>query len=180
MKILVAGAGGMVGGHLVGRLLADGHTVRAVDIKPFDEWYQCFPDSYPRCRFDLRMDGACYSAVQGVDEVYNLAADMGGIGFIEGHKAECMLTVLITTNMLLAAKDVGVGRFFQASSACVYPDYRQDSADVVALKEEDAYPAMPEDGYGWEKLFGERMCRHFLEDFGLETRVATTTCTDRI
>jgi nucleoside-diphosphate-sugar epimerase len=104
--------------------------------------------------------------------VYNLAADMGGMGFIETHKAECMLSVLINTHMLMAARDAEVGRFFFSSSACVYAADKQVNADVAALKETDAYPAMPEDGYGWEKLFSERMCRHFREDFGLETRVA--------
>ncbi len=110
-------------------------------------------------------------AGDGATAVYNLAADMGGMGFIETHKAECMLSVLINTHMLMAAREAGVRRFFFSSSACVYAAGRQTSADVVALREEDAYPAMPEDGYGWEKLFGERMCRHFREDYGLETRI---------
>jgi nucleoside-diphosphate-sugar epimerase len=104
--------------------------------------------------------------------MYNFACDMGGMGFIEAHKVECMLSVLINTHMLLAARDAGCERFFYSSSACVYAADKQTQPDVEPLKESDAYPAMPEDGYGWEKLFGERMCRHFREDFGLETRVA--------
>jgi nucleoside-diphosphate-sugar epimerase len=110
--------------------------------------------------------------MQDIDEVYNLAADMGGMGFIENNKAACMLSVLINTHLLMAAKDHGTKRFFYASSACVYNGSKQDSEDNPGLKEEDAYPAMPEDGYGWEKLFSERMCRHFYEDYGIETRVA--------
>ena len=109
---------------------------------------------------------------RGAEEVYQLAADMGGMGFIELNKAKCMLSVLTSTHMLVAARDAGVQRFFYSSSACVYNADKQTSADVEPLKEEDAYPAMPEDGYGWEKLFTERMCRHFREDFGLQTRVA--------
>src|SRR6202030_2668534 len=111
-------------------------------------------------------------AVAGVDLVYNLAADMGGMGFIENNKALCMLSVLINTHLLMAAKDAGVKRFFYASSAGFYAADKQTDPNVTALKEEDAYPAMPEDGYGWENLFSERMCRHFREDFGLETRIA--------
>jgi nucleoside-diphosphate-sugar epimerase len=121
---------------------------------------------------DLRVSEQCRRVCHGVSEVYQLAADMGGMGFIERHKAECMLSVLIDTHMLQAALAAGVARFFYASSACVYNIEHQAGADVVPLKEEDAYPAMPEDGYGWEKLFAERLCRHFSEDFGLETRVA--------
>ena len=120
----------------------------------------------------LRRFGACLAACEGVAECYQLAADMGGIGFIENNKALCMLSVLITTHMLMAAKEHGVQRFFYSSSACVYRADKQDSADVAPLREEDAYPAMPEDGYGWEKLFSERMCRHFREDFGVPARVA--------
>jgi nucleoside-diphosphate-sugar epimerase len=122
--------------------------------------------------FDLRLADACSEAVQGTAEVYNLAADMGGMGFIESNKALCMLSVLINTHMLQAAVNAGVKRFFFASSACVYAEDKQLTADIPPLKESDAYPAMPEDGYGWEKLFSERMCRHFREDFGLVTRVA--------
>jgi GDP-D-mannose 3',5'-epimerase len=168
---LVTGAGGFIGGHLVGVLLERGHAVRAVDVKPLDEWHQVLSDAENR-ELDLSSIESCMTAVQGVRQVYNLAADMGGIGFIEGNKARCMLSVLINSHMLIAAKEGEVERFFYSSSACVYPAGKQDEADVVALAEDDAYPAMPEDGYGWEKLFSERMCRHFLEDFGLQTRVA--------
>ena len=170
--ILVTGAGGFVGGHLVGRLRAEGWTpIRAVDIKPIEEWYQRF-DDVENLRLDLQKPDACEQACAGASEVFNLAADMGGMGFIETHKTECMLSVLINTHMLMAARDAGVTRYFFSSSACVYAAERQTSAAVTPLKESDAYPAMPEDGYGWEKLFGERLCRHFHEDFGLETRIA--------
>jgi GDP-D-mannose 3',5'-epimerase len=168
---LVAGGGGFIGGHLARTLLAQGYQVRSVDIKPFDGWYQ-IPEGVEARQLDLSLLDDCQEAVRDVDIVYNLAADMGGMGFIETHKAECMLSVLINTHMLMAARDAKVGRFFFSSSACVYAADKQVDADVTALKEADAYPAMPEDGYGWEKLFSERMCRHFREDFGLETRVA--------
>jgi GDP-D-mannose 3',5'-epimerase len=171
-KILVAGGGGFIGGHLVADLRSRGFTdIRVVDIKPFDEWYQVF-DGVENVVADLKLIDNCREACQGVDTVYNLAADMGGMGFIENNKALCMLSVLINTHLLMAAKDADVDRFFYASSACVYNADKQVNEDVVALKEEDAYPAMPEDGYGWEKLFSERMCRHFREDYGLTTRVA--------
>jgi nucleoside-diphosphate-sugar epimerase len=170
-KILVAGGGGFIGGHLVGRLLSDGYEVRSVDIKPVDEWYQVF-DEADNVVADLKERASCDAACRGVSDVYNLAADMGGMGFIENNKALCMLSVLINTHLLQAALENKVNRFFYSSSACVYNADKQKSEDVVPLKEEDAYPAMPEDGYGWEKLFSERMCRHFREDFGLYTRVA--------
>jgi len=170
--VLVTGAGGFIGGHLVAYLLSRGYSdVRAVDVKPFDQWYQHFRDIDAR-QLDLSDKAACLEAVRGADEVYSLASDMGGMGFIENNKARCMLSVLVNTHMLMAARDVGVQKYFFASSACVYAADKQTSPDVTALKEVDAYPAMPEDGYGWEKLFGERMCRHFHEDFGLCTRVA--------
>src|SRR6266516_191966 len=169
--ILVAGAGGFIGGHLVAKLRDQGHTVRAVDIKPLTEWYQVFEDVDNRVA-DLKQREECMRACQAADTVYQLAADMGGMGFIENNKALCMLSVLTNTHMLQAAQAAGVRRFFYSSSACVYNADKQRSEDVVALREEDAYPAMPEDGYGWEKLFSERMCRHFREDFGLTTRVA--------
>jgi GDP-D-mannose 3', 5'-epimerase len=169
-KILVAGAGGFIGGHLVAALKKD-HHVRAVDIKPLGEWYQHSPGAEDRV-LDLRIREACVSAIEGCDEVYNLAADMGGMGFIETHKAACMLSVLINTHLLMAARDAGVKRYFYASSACVYNADKQKDTDNPGLRESDAYPAMAEDGYGWEKLFSERMCRHFREDFGMVTRVA--------
>jgi GDP-D-mannose 3', 5'-epimerase len=169
--VLVAGGGGFIGGHLARTLSQRGVQVRSVDIKPLDEWYQ-IPEGVEARQLDLSALADCREAVQDIDTVYNLAADMGGMGFIETHKAECMLSVLINTHMLMAARDASVGRFFFSSSACVYAADKQVDADVTALKESDAYPAMPEDGYGWEKLFSERMCRHFREDFGLQTRVA--------
>jgi GDP-D-mannose 3',5'-epimerase len=171
-KVVVCGGGGFIGGHLVGDLLRQGYRdVRSVDVKPFDEWYQRFPE-VDNLQLDLSEKDACQRALDGAAVVYNLAADMGGMGFIENNKALCMLTVLINTHLCMAAKDAGVKRFFYASSACVYNADKQRDPNVTALKEADAYPAMPEDGYGWEKLFSERMCRHFREDFGLQTRVA--------
>ncbi len=168
---VVAGGGGFIGGHLVAHLVDEGRRVRAVDRKPLTEWYQVHSDVDNRS-LDLQQIEACHEAVNGASEVYNLAADMGGMGFIENNKALCMLSVLINTNLLLAGREAGVDRYFFSSSACVYAAEKQVSSDVTALREEDAYPAMPEDGYGWEKLFSERMCRHFLEDFGVTTRVA--------
>ncbi len=171
-KVVVCGAGGFIGGHLVKDLLANGvNVVRAVDVKPLDEWYQA-TNGVENLSLDLRDRANCQTAADDTDIVFQLAADMGGMGFIENNKALCMLSVLTNTHMLMAARQAGVGRFFFSSSACVYNGDKQTNADVVALKEEDAYPAMPEDGYGWEKLFSERMCRHFEEDFGLTTRVA--------
>jgi nucleoside-diphosphate-sugar epimerase len=168
--VLVTGAGGFIGGALVEDLRRRGHDVRAVDLKPQSEWYRVVA-GVETVTADLSEPAACVGAVKGVSWVYNLAADMGGMGFIENNKALCMLSVLINTNLIRAASDAGVDRYFFASSACVYAADRQTSTSGEALRESDAYPAMPEDGYGWEKLFSERMCRHFLEDFGLATRV---------
>ena len=171
-KILIAGAGGFIGGHLVAELLRQGHQdIRAVDLKPFNEWYQRFPQ-VENLQLDLQLKSSCERAVQGAEHVYNLAADMGGMGFIELNRGLCMLSVLINTHLLMAARDAGVKRYFYSSSACVYAAEKQTDFKVSGLREADAYPAMPEDGYGWEKLFSERMCRHFTEDFGLVTRVA--------
>jgi len=171
-KVAVCGAGGFIGGHLVKALLDQGvHVVRAVDIKPLDEWYQ-HSEGVENLTLDLKEKENCYQAAKGATAVFQLAADMGGMGFIENNKALCMLSVLTNTHMLVAARDSGVKRFFYSSSACVYNGDKQKSPEVIPLKEEDAYPALPEDGYGWEKLFSERMCRHFEEDFGLQCRVA--------
>lgn len=171
-KVVVCGAGGFIGGHLVKNLLEDGvDVIRAIDVKPFDEWYQVSND-VESLTLDLKDKDNCYRAAEGAKVIFQLAADMGGMGFIENNKALCMLSVLTTTHMLLAARDSGVERFFYSSSACVYNGDKQKNPEVVPLKEEDAYPALPEDGYGWEKLFSERMCRHFEEDFGLQCRVA--------
>jgi len=168
---LVAGGGGFIGGHLVAALRAQGLRVRAVDRKPFEEWYQRF-DDVENVVADLSLRDEAFRATRGATVVYQLAADMGGMGFIEHNKALCMLSVLTNTHLLMGATAAGVERFFFSSSACVYNADKQRSEAVVPLKEEDAYPAMPEDGYGWEKLFGERMCRHYREDLGLTTRVA--------
>jgi len=171
-RLLVCGAGGFIGGHLVRKLYDLGAAeVRAVDVKPFTEWHQVHKDADNHI-LDLQLRESCYRAAKGMDGVFQLAADMGGMGFIENNKALCMLTVLISTHMLMAARDAGVQRLFYSSSACVYNGDKQTHYDVVPLREEDAYPALPEDGYGWEKLFTERMCHHFEEDFGLTTRVA--------
>ncbi len=171
-KVLVAGGGGFIGGHLVRKLLDQGYTnVQVVDIKSQDQWYQVFEQA-DNVVADLKDLYNCQAACMDAKHVYNLACDMGGMGFIENNKALCMISVLINTHLLLAARDAGVERYFYASSACVYNEDKQLSPEVIPLKESDAYPAMPEDGYGWEKLFSERMCRHFTEDFGVKTRVA--------
>jgi len=171
MKYLVVGSGGFIGGHLVNRLLKEGNQVRAVDIKPLDLWFQQFNKS-ENFSLDMKILDNCKQMTKNMDYVLNLACNMGGIGFIENNKAECMLSVLINTNLLQASLINSVRKYFFSSSACAYNTLLQSDPNINGLKEQDAYPAMPEDGYGWEKLFSERMCRHFYEDFGLETRVA--------
>ena len=171
-QVLIAGGGGFIGGHLAQSFLRRGdYCIRVVDLKPMSDWYQVHDDA-ENVVADLQDRDAALAACEGCDEVYNLAADMGGMGFIENNKALCMLSVLINTHLLMAAREANAERFFFASSACVYNAAKQVDPNVTALKESDAYPAMPEDGYGWEKLFSERMCRHFQEDFGLKTFVA--------
>jgi nucleoside-diphosphate-sugar epimerase len=170
--VVVAGGGGFIGGSLVADLRRQGYTrIRSVDVKPFEQWYQIF-DDVENLQLDLNLKEACEQAAAGAAQIFNLAANMGGMGFIENNKALCMLSVLINTHMLMAARAAGVKRFFYSSSACVYNGDKQRDVNNPGLKEEDAYPALAEDGYGWEKLFSERMCRHFREDFGLYTRVA--------
>ena len=170
MKYLVSGAGGFIGGHLVANLLEDGHEVVAADVKPLEYWFQLFEKS-KNFSLDLKDYNNCLKVSDGVDYVYNMACNMGGMGFIENNKAECMLSVLINTNLLRACVEKKVKKYFFSSSACVYNASKQEKTFIDGLKESDAYPAQPEDGYGWEKLFSERMCRHFFEDFNLETRV---------
>jgi nucleoside-diphosphate-sugar epimerase len=169
-KFLVAGAGGFIGGHLVKNLLNDGHKVVCVDIKPLELWFQIFENN-KNYSLDLKEFENCLKVTKDVDYVYNMACNMGGIGFIENNKAECMLSVLININLLKACKLNNIKKYFFSSSACVYNSSKQNKEFIKGLKEDDAYPADAEDGYGWEKLFSERMCRHFSEDFGLPTRI---------
>lgn len=168
--VLVTGAGGFIGGHLVARLLAEGCRVRAVDIKPAATWYQRFDEAENRSA-DLRRRDEVIAAMDGVGSVYHLACDMGGMGFIERNKSACMLNVLIDAHLFEASVGAELDAFFYASTACVYPSYRQDQAGSTALRESDTYPADPEDGYGWQKLFGERLCLNFGDDHGVPVRV---------
>ena len=172
MNYYVAGAGGFIGGHLVNRLINNGHNVVAVDVKKKEEWFQINDSSKNFFECDLKVLKNCQDTVENIDVIINLACNMGGIGFITSYKAECMLSVLINTNLLMQAKEKKVKKYFYSSSACIYPTNIQSDQKSVALKEETAYPANSEDGYGWEKLFSERMCKHFYEDFNLEVRVA--------
>jgi nucleoside-diphosphate-sugar epimerase len=171
-KFLIVGAGGFIGGHLIKRLLSEKkHFIRAVDLKPLDLWFQKF-DNVENFSLDMQEYENCIKMTNNVDFVINLACNMGGIGFIENNKADCMLSVLINTNLLRSCLINKIKRYFFSSSACAYNKDLQTSPNIKGLREQDAYPAMPEDGYGWEKLFSERMCRHFMEDYKLETRVA--------
>ena len=171
-KVLIVGAGGFIGGHLVSKILNNGNDVVASDIKPKEYWFQDFDNAENHYATDMKDISNCRKVTQGVDYVFNMASNMGGMGFIENNKAECMQSVLINTNLLIACKENKVQRYFFSSSACAYNKDKQQDVFIEGLKEEDAYPANPEDGYGWEKLFSERMCRHFQEDYGLEVRIA--------
>ena len=171
-KILVVGAGGFIGGHLLKRLLKDGNSIVATDIKPKEYWFQDFENVQNHYSMDMKDINNCRNVSKNVDYVFNMACNMGGMGFIENNKAECMQSVLINTNLLISCKENQVKKYFFSSSACAYNIGKQQKVFIDGLKEEDAYPADPEDGYGWEKLFSERMCRHFMEDYGLEVRIA--------
>ena len=171
-KILVVGAGGFIGGHLVNRLLKEGNFVVASDIKPKEYWFQEFDNVENHFSMDMKDINNCRNVTRDIDFVFNMACNMGGMGFIENNKAECMQSVLINTNLLISCKEAAVKKYFFSSSACAYNKSKQQEIFIEGLKEEDAYPANPEDGYGWEKLFSERMCRHFMEDYGIQVRVA--------
>jgi nucleoside-diphosphate-sugar epimerase len=171
-KYLIVGAGGFIAGHITKKLLDEGNIIIAADIKPKKFWFQNFVDAQSYGEIDMKDYNNCVNMTNNVDYVINMACNMGGMGFIENNKTECMLSVLINTNLLRASLINKVKNFFFSSTACVYNIQKQEKAFIKGLKEEDAYPAMPEDGYGWEKLFSERMCRHFMEDYGLEVRIA--------
>ena len=171
MKICIAGAGGFIGGHLAKNLFDEGAKIVCSDIKPYELWFQT-NENYKNFNLDLKEYENCLKITEGVDYVYNMACNMGGMGFIENNKAECMLSVLINTNLLRACLVNNVKKYFFSSSACVYNSTKQSEVFVPGLRESDAYPADPEDGYGWEKLFSERMCRHFMEDYGIPVRIA--------
>ena len=171
-KILIVGAGGFIGGHLTKKLLENENSIIAVDIKPKEYWFQDFENVKNYYKTDMKNIENCRKVTKNIDYVFNMACNMGGMGFIENNKAECMQSVLINTNLLIACKEFGIKRYFFSSSACAYNITKQQNVFIEGLKEKDAYPAAPEDGYGWEKLFSERMCRHFMEDYGLEVRIA--------
>jgi len=168
-RVLVTGAGGFIGHHLTKYLVARGYWVRGVDIK--EPEYEA-TSAHDFQLLDLSEAGNCLQATKDIDEVYGLAANMGGIGFIETNKAVIVRdNTFINMHTIEAARQNGVKRYLYTSSACIYPGYKQKETDVTPLREADAYPADAEDGYGWEKLYMERVCRHYTEDFGLDTRV---------
>ena len=171
-KILVVGAGGFIGGHLVKKLLVNGNKIVCCDIKPKEYWFQEFDETENHYAMDMKDIINCRKVSNGVNYVFNMACNMGGMGFIENNKAECMQSVLINTNLLVACNEHKVEKYFFSSSACAYNVDKQQQSFIEGLKEDDAYPANPEDGYGWEKLFSERMCRHFMEDYGIQVRIA--------
>ena len=170
-KILIVGAGGFIGGHLTKKLLENNNSIVAADIKPKEYWFQDFENVKNYYSMDMKEINNCRKVTKNIDYVFNMACNMGGMGFIENNKAECMQSVLINTNLLIACKEDGIKKYFFSSSACAYNKSKQQDIFVEGLKENDAYPADPEDGYGWEKLFSERMCRHFMEDYGIEVRI---------
>ena len=174
MKILVAGGGGFIAGHLIKDLISKGHDVIAADIKPSKNWYQKFDvvKNFPDC--DMGLKENCFDLVSGVDRIYNLACNMGGMGFIQNNHSLCMESVLIQTHMLMAARENSVNQILYSSSACVYPvEVQSEIKDATSqgLKENDAYPANPEDGYGWEKLFSEIITQYFNKDFNIDVRI---------
>ena len=171
-KILVVGAGGFIGGHLIKKLIENGNSIVASDIKPKEYWFQDFDEVENHYSMDMKDITNCRKATKDIDYVFNMACNMGGMGFIENNKADCMQSVLINTNLLITCKENKISKYFFSSSACAYNTTKQQEVFIDGLKEDDAYPADPEDGYGWEKLFSERMCRHFKEDYGMEVRVA--------
>ena len=171
-QVLIVGAGGFIAGHLITKILENGNKIVACDIKPKEFWFQDFDNVENYYSTDMKDISNCRKVTEGVNYVFNMACNMGGMGFIENNKAECMQSVLINTNLLIASKENKIERYFFSSSACAYNQTKQQDVFIEGLKEEDAYPANPEDGYGWEKLFSERMCRHFKEDYGLEVRIA--------
>jgi len=171
-KILIVGAGGFIGGHLIKKLLDNGNSIVAVDLKPKEYWFQDFDVAENYYSTDMKDITNCRKVTKKIDYVFNMACNMGGMGFIENNKAECMQSVLINTNLLIACKEDKVEKYFFSSSACAYNKSKQQEVFIEGLKEKDAYPADPEDGYGWEKLFSERMCRHFMEDYGIQVRIA--------
>ena len=171
-KILVVGAGGFIAGHLIKELIKNGNFITAIDIKPKEYWFQDFDSAKNFYSTDMKDINNCRKVTNNIDYVFNMACNMGGMGFIENNKAECMQSVLINTNLLIACKEKGIKKYFFSSSACAYNRKKQEDIFIEGLKEDDAYPADPEDGYGWEKLFSERMCRHFMEDYGIQVRIA--------